>query len=309
MKLLFAVAALALAVLAPVASAEVRPVGNAYDPRVRYVSYNADDVVTIVGHYGFSTAIQFAPGETVDGIALGDSLAWEVAPRANYVFVKPREQKPATNMTVVTNLRSYQFWLDARPGQTRGRSSEMYFAVKFRYPDEDRKVAQAAADRARTEAALKTSPAPQNWNYWACGAMRIRPTEAYDDGRFTYLRFPNAQEIPAAFYRDSDGQEKLANGTMRGEQLVLQLVAEKLVLRRGKSASCLENRSFNPYGVATPTGTTSPSVRRVVNPKSDEAPVLPVRPASDEDNTQEQAPSPLPLPLPPAAPAASGEAQ
>ena len=106
--------ALGLALLAPVAAtAATKPVGGAYDPRVKTVAYNEDDVVVIVGHYGFSTNIEFATGENVQSIALGDSLAWEVAPRGNQLFVKPREDNATTNMTVVTDQRSYQFWLDA----------------------------------------------------------------------------------------------------------------------------------------------------------------------------------------------------
>lgn len=261
MRVLPVVLLLALACL-QVAQAAVKPSNGVYDPRVKTVVYNANDVVSIIGHYGFSTNVEFAADETVQSIALGDSLAWEVAPRGNQLFVKPREDNATTNMTVITDQRSYHFWLDAAKARNKGRGEDMYFRVKFIYPKEATKAGDKAATRRRVEAALKTAAPARNWNYWACGDATLRPSEAYDDGRFTYLRYPGAQEIPAAFVINSDGTETLASGTMRGDQLVLQVVAPKIVLRRGQAVACLENRSFNPYGIGTPSGTTSPLVER-----------------------------------------------
>lgn len=267
-----------------VVSAEVRPQGGSYDHRIRYVNYNPDDVVAIIGHYGYSTAIELGQDEEVFDIALGDSLAWDVAPRGNFIFLKPRESKPTTNMTVVTNKRSYQFWLDAHTTPNKGRADDMFFAVRFRYPLDELRLAREADARRRAEQALRSAPVPSNWDYWACGARTLRPTEVFDDGRFTYLRFPAAQEVPAAYVINSDGTEAMASGTMRGDQLVLQVVAPKIILRKGKAVACVQNRSFNPYGVYTPTSTTSPAVERVMNTDAPAPqPKLPTRPQVDSE--------------------------
>lgn len=267
-----------LACLQP-ARAEVTPSNGVYDPRVKTVVYNANDVVSIIGHYGFSTNVEFAATETVQSIALGDSLAWEVAPRGNQLFVKPREDNATTNMTVITDQRSYHFWLDATKAKDKGRGEDMYFRVKFLYPQEAVRAVDAVAARRRVEAALEKAAPARNWNYWACGDKVLLPSEAYDDGRFTYLRYPGAQEIPAAFVVNSDGAETLASGVMRGDQLVLQVVASKLILRRGRAVACLENRGFDPYGVDTPSGTTSPLVeRRIRDEARPPPPDLPEQP-------------------------------
>lgn len=287
--------ALLLVLLLPcITSAEVKPSGGVYDPRVKTVNYNADDVVKIIGHYGFSTNVEFAKDETVQSIALGDSLAWEVAPRGNQLFVKPREDNATTNMTVITDRHSYQFWLDAAKAANKGRGEEMYFRVKFNYPLEAAKLAREADEKRRADAALRISSPARNWNYWACGNALLRPSEAYDDGRFTYLRYPGAQEVPAAFIINSDGAESLANGTMRGDQLILQVVASKIILRKGETAACLENRSFNPYGVSTPSGTTSPVVERRIKDGEQPPPQLPAVPQVIEDVDSESSPPGLP---------------
>ena len=252
------------------AQAESVPTKGRHDVRMKKVVYNRDDVVKVVGHYGYSTDIELAPGESVVDIAIGDSLAWEIAPSANHLFVKPREENAVTNMTVVTNKRVYQFALDAQRGTSPGDRS-MYFQVRFDFPEDREAEAKAQAQqriadaRARmVDSAFAKSSLPVNWNYYACGTREIRPSEIFDDGRFTYMRFPGGQEIPAVFMINADGSESIVNGAMRDDRFVVQVVAKQLVLRKGQSVACLQNRSYNPYGVATPTGTASPDVERVI---------------------------------------------
>jgi len=263
-------ALLLLLLLTPtLALPESIPKSGRYDARIKAVAYNAADVVKIIGHYGYSTDIEFAQGEQVQSVALGDSLAWEVAPMGSHLFVKPREDNAVTNATVVTNKRVYQLSLDARhaAGLTGPHSSGMFFEVRFRYPEDAAALAraeQAKAEQAQLVARLDAPPKPLNWNYYACGERSLWPSEVDDDGRFTYLRFPNAQEIPAIFIINADGSESLVNGTMRGDQYVVQTTTRQLVLRRGKSVACLQNRSYNPRGIATPSDTVSPQVQRTL---------------------------------------------
>jgi type IV secretion system protein VirB9 len=170
---------------------------------------------------------------------------------------------------VVTNKRVYQLSLDARhvAGLTGAHSKGMFFEVRFRYPDDAAALARAqraGAEQARLVAKLDATPKPINWDYYACGERSLWPSEVYDDGRFTYLRFPDAQEIPAIFIINADGTESLVNGEMRHDEYVVQTTARKLVLRRGKSVACIQNRSYNPRGVATPTDTVSPDVQRTL---------------------------------------------
>jgi type IV secretion system protein VirB9 len=175
-------------------------------------------------------------------------------------------------MTVVTNKRVYQFALDARRSSSPGDRS-MYFQVRFDFPEDRAAEARALAQQRIADAkarmvdsAFAKSNLPINWNYYARGTREIRPSEIYDDGRFTYMRFPGGQEIPAVFMINADGSESIVNGAMRGEHFVVQVVAKQLVLRKGQSVACLQNRSYNHFGVATPTGTASPEVERVIRP-------------------------------------------
>ena len=60
---------------------------------------------------------------------------------------------------------------------------------------------------------LQASPTVMNTQYSlaeGAGSQDIVPTLIYDDGRFTYLRFPGNREIPAVFHVLGDGGETLA---------------------------------------------------------------------------------------------------
>jgi len=141
------------------------------------------------------------------------------------------------------------------------------------YPLEQSAARLATVNAAAVKAKLDQNDKPRNWNYWGCGPWAIRPTKVYDDGRFTYFTFPAAQQVPAIYIVNTDGSESLSNGTMRGDQFVAFVTAQKFVLRRGNTVGCVENRAFNPYGVYTPTNTTSPAVRRVIKESAPETPI------------------------------------
>lgn len=295
---------IALSIAAGTSCAESLPKNGRYDARIKDVVYNPADVVKVVGHYGYSTDIQFAPGETTQNIALGDSVAWEVAPAANHLFVKPSEDNAVTNMTVVTNKRVYQISLDARNthGATSGSSKDMYFQVRYTYPDDGRQGVGRANEQ-KVNVALGKLPDPRNWNYYGCGSREMQPAEVFDDGRFTYMRFPAAQEVPAVFIIGTDGTESIVNGSMHGDYYVVQRTASRFVLRRGKSVACVQNRSFNRFGVATPTGTVSPEVERTIRADGADVPIdMPAAPASiptTNANGTGARSQPLPLPLGP----------
>ena len=101
--------------------AEQDPIPGAHDSRVRYVPYDAINVVKVTASDLRSTLVQFGDDETVDVVAIGDQTAWSWSKVRNLLFVRP-STAPArpTNMQVVTlrkdgQQRIYQFDLEAGP--------------------------------------------------------------------------------------------------------------------------------------------------------------------------------------------------
>ena len=227
------------------------------DKRVRHINYQAEQVVKLVGHYGFATDIAFAQGETIKQIAMGDSEAWSVTPVANHIFIKPKAQKAITNMTVLTaynkgHQRVYNFELSAHWSQHGAHPypNDMMFAIDFRYPEQQRQLERNKQRHQELLAKLNTDQPPKivNQNYFYKGDDSIKPMHVFDDGRFTYLTFNRKQDLPAIYIINSDNSESLVNANVNPhypDTIIIQRVVKQLVLRQGNSVLCLFNQSFN----------------------------------------------------------------
>lgn len=273
---------LALALLVPVlACAEISPQPGRFDPRVRVVEYNPQDVVRLVTYYGVSTHIHFGEGEVIEdkSIGAGDPDAWfiSVSGNKNNLFVKPKQRMADMNMTVITNKRIYQFALTVDPHPLKDlktwQSNMLTYSLSFVYPDEEKAKAASLARMDEVKRRLgdikgKLADAKKdglNFDYWMAGSDEISPTAARDDGRFTYLTFSNNRDMPAVYSVDSQGREALINTNVEGNTIVVHRVVRRLVLRKGDSAVCIVNKSFNPDGgTDNVTGTVAPDVTRVI---------------------------------------------
>jgi type IV secretion system protein VirB9 len=267
-----------IALLLPtLAWAELTPPKGKLDSRVRVADYNPAEVYKIRTFYGVSTHVQFAEGETMTDVALGDKEGWEVEPRKSHLFIKPKAQKADTNLTVVTNKRVYQFALEVEPRGTRDdkawKDPDLVYSLSFRYPNEEaaRLAAQATtADAKAVQNEMKGKLAEakkrdENRDYWVAGAEEISPTGARDDGRFIYLAFSLNRDMPAVYAVDSEGNESLVNTNVEGNEIIVQRMVRKLVLRKGKAVACVVNKSFDLNGGRDNTsGTVAPDVERVI---------------------------------------------
>ncbi len=244
------------------------PKKGPFDNRVRFIDYEPADVVQLIGHYGFSTHIQFSASERVKQIAMGDKDAWEVAPVNNHIFIKPKGKKAATNMTVVTSHRVYNFELSAHWPHSQ-RTHDMVFQLNFRYPKEiaARKKHEAEADELRSRLKQPDNNFPTNWNYWAKGSEEVTPSEAFDNNQFTFLTFDNNAEMPAIYVVNPDGSESLVNTHIdegNPDVIVVHRIARQFVMRKGNSVACIFNQSYTPRGVTNHKKTMISGVERVV---------------------------------------------
>ena len=245
--------------LALPAAAAVVPQPSPVDPRIRTVVYNPREVVTITGQLGYQMLIEFAPGERIENISVGDSLSWQVTPnkKADLLFLKPIDKSPSTNMTVVTNLRRYNFELIAVAASTRRAQT---YDVRFLYPNEELAAAVTAPEPPPADGLP-----PEGWNfaYSFTGARTNVPAKVFDDGKFTYFQWPEGIETPAVFVIGADGKEALVNHITRGRYLVVEQVAGKFILRNGTQVTQVFNDALKPYapGAAAPREREAPKKR------------------------------------------------
>ncbi len=104
------------------------------DNRVKTYIFNENEVYNITIFYGYQTSIEFAKGEEVVTISMGDSYAWKINSIGHRLFIKPLEDDMHTNMTIITNKRAYQFDLFSKKADG-SLSKELVYVMRFYYPE------------------------------------------------------------------------------------------------------------------------------------------------------------------------------
>jgi type IV secretion system protein VirB9 len=294
--LLFAAAWLASAFVCGVASAQPT------DPRLREIWYDPQAVVSVPVKRGVVTHIVLDAGEAITDVASGLGAdcgkldaSWCIAaqPGGRNIFVKPKSTASApNNLAVVTDKRTHSFRFEvltdgdsrapvyrltvraaaARTALSAARPMPELPALANTTPTLGEVKAPTAAELIAGR--LKAAPIPVNSNYSVAegkDSEDIVPSLVFDDGRFTYLRFPNNREVPAVFHVLADGSETLVNVRMEGDLLVVDRVSRRLMLRSGSFVVGVWNEAFDLDGAPPQSGTTVAGVDRAL--KANERPI------------------------------------
>jgi type IV secretion system protein VirB9 len=231
-------------------SAAVIPLESETDPRVKVLIYEPDQVYTITGHYFFSTTITLERGERVIHKSLGDPKAWDLVDKQHFIFLKPIDNLANTNMTIITNRRTYYFELSA--SITKRDSPEANFAIKFAYPVEEQRqlvdsTNEIIEEYEETYALPESdgfSPADLNMDYGYKGNTDLKPNHVFDDGKWTYFEFNDNVRTPAIF-SVSGGKEHLINAHKNpsSKYVIVKNISKQFVLRMGDQTICVFNKS------------------------------------------------------------------
>ena len=217
---------------------------SAQDDRLVEVPYDENRVVRVNGQVKVQATIRFDDSEAIENVAVGDSTAWQITPnkRANLLFVKPLEPRASTNMTVVTNKRTYLFDLVASP------NAKPLYVLSFTYPDEPKEEpaqladATTAAEReASADPLAALDPTELNFAWTGSGDAALLPARTFDDGEAVFLTWPLGQPVPAILTTNAKGDEGPVNFTGREDVIVLDGVPREIVLRSGEDMATLVN--------------------------------------------------------------------
>ena len=261
------------------------------DPRLREVVYDPHAVVTVPVKRGVVTLVVLDPDEAITEVAAGlggdcakAESAWCVAaqPGGRNLFVKAKSTaNAANNLAVVTDRRTHAFrFVVLADGDPKPPVYRLAVKAPARVAPAPRLALRDAAPPAALPAVPAPAPAQQvvaerlqakpqvmNTQYSiaeGAGSQDIVPTLVFDDGRFTYLRFPGNREVPAVFHVLGDGSETLVNARMEDDLLVVDRVSRRLMLRAGSAVVGLWNEAFDLDGKPPGDGTTVPGVQRVI---------------------------------------------
>jgi type IV secretion system protein VirB9 len=281
------VVALAPCLVASAVAAQAQPA----DPRLRELQYDPRAVVTVPVKRGVVTHVVLDPDEAITEVGAGlggdcskSDAAWCVAAQAGgrHIFVKPKSAADApNNLAVVTDRRTHAFRFVVLP-DTDARHPVYRLEVKAAQPRPTPAPPPAPAKAALLEVQpVVPQPSPEdliaerlrataqvlNTEYSIAegvASQDIVPALIFDDGRFTYIRFPGNREVPAVFHVLPDGSETLVNARMEDDLLVVDRVSRRLMLRAGQAVVGVWNEAFDLDGLAPAGGTTVPGVQRLL---------------------------------------------
>jgi type IV secretion system protein VirB9 len=211
----------------------------ATDNRIKTLPYDPEEIVRIVGHSDIQSTIQFGPDERIENVAVGSSAAWQITPnrRGSLLFVKPVAPVSRTNMTVVTDKRTYMFDL------TTGRKGAgPLYVLKFSYPDPPVEAAPAKQAPVVMASAPAVPVAPStaarlNFDWKVKGSDRLRPERIFDDGESLFLSWNSKTPLPAILTLSEDAREGPLQYRVIGDYIVLTPVPQNIVMRYGKKAA------------------------------------------------------------------------
>ena len=189
------------------------------------------------------TDIALEPGEKVLGQpAAGDVVRWVLAigksmvgdQEQTHVYLKPTRPDLETNLAINTDRRSYMLELHSY--------ADTYMAaVAWHYPHEEamRLQSQGESSAADKNASPVVGLDALNFNYEIeveKGSPAWTPIQAFDDGRRTFIRFPQAmlvREAPALFVlRNKETQ--LVNYRVNRDFYVVDRLIDSAQLRIGQ---------------------------------------------------------------------------
>jgi len=226
------------------ARATVSPTSIATDPRIKTVMYSPNEVIKFTGYYRYQSNILFDSDEQIGTISMGDSVAWQMSPMGNRLFLKPIEQDATTNMTIITNKHTYFFELHADDAKDI-TDKNLVFELRMVYPSDESTSLNVKNNIDRVPDLEQEDKNKYNFRYTISGSEEISPIRIFDDGEFTYFQFNDINaDIPAFFLVDKEGNEGIVNYRTRGPYIVVERVSGRYTLRHGNYVVCVFNEAM-----------------------------------------------------------------
>lgn len=256
-KLLASLLFAALPAAAIASEAGQRPVAAATDkarisPReagwqgaTQTFAYVPGGLYQVYAAVGRVTDIKLQEGEMLSdmgAVAAGDTVRWIIGEAASgtgqgkrtHILVKPTDPEIVTNLVINTNWRTYHIEL-------RSTQSTYMASVAWSYPQDELIAIQARAAQAIDEQATRIANGldAEKLDF----AYRIkgdrppwRPSHVFDDGRKSYILFPETigqSELPPLFLLGEKGKAELVNYRVSGRYMIVDRLFDRAELRLG----------------------------------------------------------------------------
>ena len=236
------------------------------DSRIKTFIYNPNEIYTLNLKLNFQTIIEFSYDEAVELISVGDPFPWKLTPIDRRLFIKPLQIGVRTNLTIITNKRTYLF--DIKSDSTSSIDDfDVIHVVRFFYPKiptEEAKynlndfLTQKSGNKEQTIEESKgltqrrvgntdfansgIKNVAVNLNYSFAGEYNlVTPLEVFDDRKDTFIRFKNNNIELKIYSVEEGGKRRIQRVKKVGDFVVISGVHAKLHLKSGIYENVLYN--------------------------------------------------------------------
>ena len=212
-------------------AARQQPIAGGFTEARHVYAYAPGAIYELYTNPSFISTVLLEPGETINAIAAGDTSRWMVTETngesegegRTIVLVKPQTIGLRTNIVLITDRRTYTIEASSSAGAAYSAQ------IAWSYP----------AIQGEAGAAIARS---MNENYRVRTVRGLRPswlpTRVYDDGRRTWLEFPESvgsADMPPLFVITPEGAE-LVNYRVQGRRYMVDRIFDVAELRFGTRA-------------------------------------------------------------------------
>ena len=233
----------------PVASAidkaRVAPREAGWQGATQTFAYVPGGLYQVYAAIGCVTDIKLQEGETLSdmgAVAAGDTVRWIIGEASSgsgtnkrtHILVKPTDPGIVTNLVINTSKRTYHVEL-------RSTQSTYMASVAWSYPQDEliaieARAAEAVA-REATSIANGLDAEKLDFGYRLTGDRPPwRPAQVFDDGKKSYILFPDAiaqSELPPLFLLGDKRQAELVNYRVSGRYVIVDRLFDRAELRLG----------------------------------------------------------------------------
>ena len=264
---------IAVMVLANASLANINTPVN-IDSRIRTMVYNPNEIYTLNLKMGFQSIVEFSLDEVVELISVGDPYPWKLTPIDRRLFIKPLQIGTKTNLTIITNKRTYYFDLQSDVTFS-DQDFDVIHVVRFFYPQtpideskysmdeyiasKDNKISKTIQDSANLASqSIGNTDLPNtveekskeriaiNLNYSFVGEYNSStPVEIFDDRKDTFFRFLANDPSIKIYSISTKGKRTLMSSKQVGDFLVVAGVHAKFHIKHG----VYENYVYNDLTV------------------------------------------------------------
>lgn len=221
-------------------AATQEPASGGFVNAVQVYPFGEGTIYHVLTAPGQVTDIALQPGEALVSVAAGDTVRWVIGDttsgsgdtKRTHILAKPFAAGLSTNVLVTTDRRSYHLTLSSTAHTAMA-------ALSWTYPQDALIALQREREQAQAAAPVSTGLALDqlHFGYVVSGDEPAwRPLRAFDDGRQTFIEFPESiavGEAPPLFLVDAKGTASLVNYRVQSRFYVVDRLFDVAELRLG----------------------------------------------------------------------------